>query len=121
MACESQGVGLLAYRADEHREFITSDEVWFRGVQLNNAPDGCLYVADMYREILEHPQSIPPMIEKHLDLNSGSRTWGGSTASPRSVSGSPTGAVEPAAHGRVGGAVGIRERLAPYHGQPVAL
>jgi putative heme-binding domain-containing protein len=68
---ESHGVGLLAYRADEHREFITSDEVWFRGVQLNNAPDGCLYVADMYREILEHPQSIPPMIKKHLDLNSG--------------------------------------------------
>jgi putative membrane-bound dehydrogenase-like protein len=68
---ESQGVGLLAYRADERREFITSDEVWFRGVQLNNAPDGCLYVADMYREILEHPQSIPPMIKKHLDLNSG--------------------------------------------------
>jgi putative membrane-bound dehydrogenase-like protein len=68
----SQGVGLLAYRADEHREFITSDEVWFRGVQLANAPDGCLYVADMYREILEHPQSIPPMIKKYLDLNSGS-------------------------------------------------
>jgi putative membrane-bound dehydrogenase-like protein len=68
---QPHGVGLLAYRADERREFLTSDEVWFRGVQLHNAPDGCLYVADMYREILEHPQSIPPMIKKHLDLNAG--------------------------------------------------
>src|SRR5204863_7459230 len=33
--------------------------------------DGCLYIADMYREVVEHPWSIPESIKKHLDLNSG--------------------------------------------------
>ena len=36
-----------------------------------NAPDGCLHVIDMYREVIEHPWSIPDEIKKHLDLNSG--------------------------------------------------
>ena len=36
-----------------------------------NAPDGCLYVIDMYREVIEHPRSLPPPIKKHLDLTSG--------------------------------------------------
>jgi putative membrane-bound dehydrogenase-like protein len=68
---EPAGVELLAYRADEKREFLTSDEIWFRAVQLNNAPDGCLYLADMYREVIEHPISIPPTIKKYLDFNAG--------------------------------------------------
>ena len=36
-----------------------------------NAPDGTLHVCDMYREVIEHPWSIPEEIKKHLDLNSG--------------------------------------------------
>jgi HEAT repeat protein len=32
---------------------------------------GTLYVADMYRETIEHPWSLPPGIKKFLDLNSG--------------------------------------------------
>src|SRR6185295_8361362 len=39
--------------------------------QFANAPDGALYVADMYREVIEHPWSLPEPIKKHLDLNSG--------------------------------------------------
>ena len=26
---------------------------------------------DMYREVIEHPASLPPIIKKHLDLTSG--------------------------------------------------
>jgi len=67
------GVALLAERpSDEQKvEFITSTDLWFRPVQLANAPDGCLYLCDMYREVIEHPWSLPETIKKLLDLNSG--------------------------------------------------
>jgi putative membrane-bound dehydrogenase-like protein len=69
----ADGVGLIAERpADEQgTEFVTCSDVWFRPVQFANAPDGTLYVIDMYREIIEHPWSLPPGIKEQLDLNSG--------------------------------------------------
>ena len=74
------GVQPIAVRPkdEQQREFIASTDNWFRPVQFANAPDGCLYVADMYRETIEHPWSIPLSIKKHLDLNSGNnrgRIW----------------------------------------------
>jgi putative membrane-bound dehydrogenase-like protein len=67
------GVGRLAERAPDERntEFLTSTDIWFRPVQLGNAPDGALYIADMYREVIEHPWSLPEPMKSHLDLNSG--------------------------------------------------
>jgi putative membrane-bound dehydrogenase-like protein len=67
------GVGVKAVRpADEQNvEFLASTDTWFRPVQMANAPDGCLYICDMYREVIEHPWSLPDSIKKHLDLNSG--------------------------------------------------
>ncbi len=67
------GVALVARRApDEQKaEFIASKDLWFRPVQFANAPDGCLYIADMYREVVEHPWSLPDSIKEQLDLNSG--------------------------------------------------
>lgn len=52
-------------------EFVASKDTWFRPVQFANAPDGALYILDMYREVIEHPWSIPEAIKRHLDLNSG--------------------------------------------------
>ncbi len=60
-----------AVRIDPNREFLASTDTWFRPVQLENGPDGCLYVLDMYREVIEHPKSLPPEIKRHLDLTSG--------------------------------------------------
>lgn len=67
------GVALLARRAQDEQksEFIASKDLWFRPVQFANAPDGCLYVADMYREVVEHPWSLPDSIKDQLDLNAG--------------------------------------------------
>ncbi len=67
------GVKLVATRPDDEqkREFLASGDNWFRPVQFANAPDGNLYIADMYRETIEHPWSLPESIKKHLDLNSG--------------------------------------------------
>ena len=68
----SQGTTKQATRATKDGvEFLTSTDNWFRPVQFANGPDGCIYVLDMYRETIEHPLSLPPMIKKHLDLNSG--------------------------------------------------
>jgi putative membrane-bound dehydrogenase-like protein len=67
------GVALEARRPDDEQstEFLRSTDIWFRPVQLANAPDGTLHIVDMYREIIEHPWSLPPGIKEHLDLNSG--------------------------------------------------
>jgi len=64
---------LVAERpADEKKiEFVASADNWFRPVDFANAPDGTLHIADMYRETIEHPWSIPPSIKQFLDLNSG--------------------------------------------------
>ena len=56
---------------EEKVEFLASTDNWFRPVQLAHGPDGALYVADMYREVIEHPWSLPESIKKHLDLTSG--------------------------------------------------
>ena len=52
-------------------EFVRSSDNWFRPVQFSNGPDGNLYVLDMYREVIEHPWSLPQGIKQFLDLNSG--------------------------------------------------
>jgi putative membrane-bound dehydrogenase-like protein len=66
-----RGVGLVAERADADGEFLASSDIWFRPVQFANGPDGCLYVLDFYRELVETVVSIPPEITKHLDPTSG--------------------------------------------------
>jgi putative membrane-bound dehydrogenase-like protein len=56
---------------EEHSEFVASTDNWFRPVAFANAPDGCLWIIDMYREVIEHPWSLPESLKQHLDLNSG--------------------------------------------------
>lgn len=60
-----------AERADQNEEIIRSSDNWFRPVNFVNAPDGSLYMLDMYRETIEHPHSIPEEIKAFLDLTSG--------------------------------------------------
>jgi putative membrane-bound dehydrogenase-like protein len=60
-----EGVGLKAERPNEEQkvEFLASRDNWFRPVQMANAPDGNLYIIDMYREVIEHPWSLPQSIK----------------------------------------------------------
>ncbi len=69
----ADGISLIGERpADEHGfEFAASKDTWVRVVNFANAPDGCLHICDMYREVIEHPWSIPDEIKKYIDLNSG--------------------------------------------------
>lgn len=65
------GVTYVSERIYDKSEFLTSTDNWFRPVNFVNAPDGCLHILDMYREVIEHPWSIPEDIKDHLDLISG--------------------------------------------------
>ncbi len=67
----ANGTSMVGERIDKESEFIASSDIWFRPVQFANAPDGTLYIADLYREVIEHPKSLPEVIKQHLDLTSG--------------------------------------------------
>ena len=55
--------------ADEKEtEFLRSRDNWFRPASFANGPDGCLYICDMYREVIEHPWSLPEGIKQHLEF-----------------------------------------------------
>ncbi len=62
------GVTFKAVQVDGTKNFCTSDDLWSRPVNFVNAPDGCLHVCDMYREVIEHPWSIPDDIHSAVDL-----------------------------------------------------
>ncbi len=65
------GVALIGERTEQNVEFLASTDNWFRPTNFVNAPDGTLYILDMYWETIEHPASIPEDIKEHLDLESG--------------------------------------------------
>jgi putative membrane-bound dehydrogenase-like protein len=72
------GSSFRAERIDKDGEFLTSTDNWFRPVNFATGPDGALYICDMYREVIEHPHSLPDSIKKYLDLTSGKdrgRIW----------------------------------------------
>jgi len=61
----------LARRAYEEAEFFASSDEWSRPVFLANAPDGALYIADMYRMSIEHPVYMAPEVVAVTDLYAG--------------------------------------------------
>ncbi|HYE99900.1 MAG TPA: PVC-type heme-binding CxxCH protein, partial [Planctomycetota bacterium] len=66
-----KGASLSARRGEENAEFLTSTDNWFRPVNLAVGPDGALYVVDMYRAVIEHPQWIPLEMQKRVNLRAG--------------------------------------------------
>ncbi|MFT5129094.1 MAG: hypothetical protein ACI8W8_002714, partial [Rhodothermales bacterium] len=55
--------------SSEHLEdFLSSDDDWFRPVNMEFGPDGCLYVADFYNKIISHnevPRAHPDRDKSH--------------------------------------------------------
>jgi putative membrane-bound dehydrogenase-like protein len=70
---EPNGVTFTSRRASDetNSEFLASADNWFRPIMLKTGPDGALYIADMYRQVLEHPEWIPAHIKPRLDLRAG--------------------------------------------------
>lgn len=74
------GVRYTSRRADDEQEseFLASTDNWFRPTQLRTGPDGALWIADMYRLVIEHPQWIPQEWQEKLDVRAGAdkgRLW----------------------------------------------
>jgi putative membrane-bound dehydrogenase-like protein len=60
------------------QEFLASDDTWFRPVDLHEGPDGALYVVDMYRAVIEHPEWVPKELQNRSDERAGDdkgRIW----------------------------------------------
>ncbi len=65
------GPTFAAHRAKDGVEFLASTDVWFRPCNFMNAPDGNLYMTDIYRQVIETPESIPEEIRKKINFYNG--------------------------------------------------
>ena len=59
-------------KANAMPDLLTSDDPWFRPVDLQFGPDGCLYVADFYNKVIGHYEV--PLDHPDRDRRSG-RIW----------------------------------------------
>lgn len=59
---EIEASALFAYR---DREFLTSTDERFRPVNMYNAPDGSLYVIDMYRGLFQHARFLTDHLREY--------------------------------------------------------
>ncbi|MEI9897794.1 MAG: PVC-type heme-binding CxxCH protein, partial [Chthoniobacter sp.] len=72
------GATFLGESLLDRREVFASSDDWCRPVFLTRGPDGALYLCDMYRKIIEHPDYLPAEIRKHSDFGAGKtmgRIW----------------------------------------------
>ena len=74
----AKGASFVASPLYAGREFLASRDDWFRPVFLAKGPEGAMYVADMYRKVIEHPDYLPEEVRKHTDFETGKmmgRIW----------------------------------------------
>ena len=71
---EYGGIAVEGHRAatEQNQEFLASTDNWFRPVRLMTGPNGGLWICDMYRHVIEHPEWIPESWQASLDLYAGS-------------------------------------------------
>ena len=67
----SDGAALKASRGRDRIAFLASTDRSFRPVNMTTGPDGALYVLDMHRDAIEHPEWIPDEMEAEMDINAG--------------------------------------------------
>jgi putative membrane-bound dehydrogenase-like protein len=63
-ASKQENASLISTERDDHsavafHDFLASEDRWCRPVMVRTGPDGALWVADMYRYMIEHPQWLP--------------------------------------------------------------
>jgi mono/diheme cytochrome c family protein len=63
---DDDGTRLIARKAYERAEFLTSTDERFRPVYLSNAPDGTLYLVDMYHGIIQHKTYITEYLRDQI-------------------------------------------------------
>ena len=70
---ERDGVTFKSHKPqdEENTEFLASEDTWFRPTTIRTGPDGALWVADMYREIIEHPRWVSDDLKPLVDVRTG--------------------------------------------------
>jgi putative membrane-bound dehydrogenase-like protein len=73
MRLDADGVTFKGQRPGEEldREFLSSTDSWFRPVQAKTGPDGALYVVDMHRYMIEHPNFLTQEARAEIDVRAG--------------------------------------------------
>jgi len=73
LVLERDGVTFKGRRAkdEQESEFFASSDNWTRPVMVRTGPDGAIYIADMYRNVIEHPQWIPDEYQRKMNLRAG--------------------------------------------------
>ncbi len=66
-----EGGRMKASRGLQRQDFLASSDRGFRPVNMSVGPEGALYLLDMHRDVIEHPEWIPDDIERNLDVNAG--------------------------------------------------
>lgn len=72
------GPTFQGHSATGDREFLASTDTWFRPVYAATGPDGALYLADLYRKVIDHPDYLPEAVRGTLDFEAGKdlgRIW----------------------------------------------
>ncbi|HTI06965.1 MAG TPA: c-type cytochrome [Puia sp.] len=62
----TEGYHTTGKQAYGKKEFLASEDERFRPVNLHIGPDGALYVADMYRGIIQHVTYLTPYLKKEI-------------------------------------------------------
>lgn len=65
------GVTYTAKRISETKEFIASTDPYSRMVNMSVGPDGALYIADFYRQVIEGPEFMSEEVLKKTNLYNG--------------------------------------------------
>ncbi len=70
---ESSGPALQLRRApgEEKSEFAASSDSWSHPMNLTHGPDGCIWITDYYREIIEDYSAIPRHLQQQYGLYAG--------------------------------------------------
>lgn len=69
---EPSGPSFTTHRATPGREFLASNDEWFRPVNTTTGPDGGFYVIDMYRRFLDGTRFFPDDYVAANDMGAGS-------------------------------------------------
>src|SRR5262249_37052382 len=71
---QEKGATFKGWRSSDEAssEFLASTDNWFRPVQMRTGPDGCIWIVDMHRLVIEHPMWMPPADLAKLDVRAGS-------------------------------------------------
>jgi len=86
------GASFKGLRVREGAEFLASPDDTFRPVSIAHGPDGAMYVVDMNRTVIEHPDFMPPEEKNRPDLADGretGRVWRVVPDAPRAVPPAP--------------------------------